>query len=76
MEGTAKARGYSFQASISATLDLTEAPGRKVEFDYQDAFVITLVLLVHAALAWGDENHPEPVRIFQPIFVPWLNRPG
>ena len=40
------------QAEASATLDLTEVSGRRVEFDYLRAFVITLVLFVHASMAY------------------------
>ena len=40
------------QVEASAPRDLTEAPGRMVAFDYLRAFVITLVLFVHAALAY------------------------
>ena len=38
------------QAEASTTLNLTEVTGRKVEFDYLRAFVITLVLFVHSRL--------------------------
>ncbi|MDY6844562.1 MAG: acyltransferase [Thermodesulfobacteriota bacterium] len=40
------------QAEASATLDLTDVSGRRVEFDYLRAFVITLVLFFHASMAY------------------------
>jgi surface polysaccharide O-acyltransferase-like enzyme len=58
------------QAEASATLDLTEVSGRKVEFDYLRAFVITLVLFVHAALAYTTSafiNSENPIESSNPV---------
>ena len=58
------------QAEASAALDLTEASGRKVEFDYLRAFVITLVLFVHAALAYTTSafiNSENPIASSNPV---------
>jgi len=58
------------QAETSATLDLTEVSGRKVEFDYLRAFVITLVLFVHAALAYTTSafiNSENPIASSNPV---------
>ena len=40
------------QAEASATVDLTEVSGRKVEFDYLRTFAVVLVLCHHAILAY------------------------
>jgi surface polysaccharide O-acyltransferase-like enzyme len=58
------------QAEASATLDLTEVTGRKVEFDYLRAFVITLVLFVHSALAYTTSafiNFENPIATTSPV---------
>jgi len=58
------------QAEASATLDLTEVSGRKVEFDYLRAFVITLVLFVHSALAYTTSafiNSENPIATASPV---------
>jgi len=58
------------QAEASATLDLTEVSGREVEFDYLRAFVITLVLFVHAALAYTTSafiNSENPIASSNPV---------
>jgi len=58
------------QAEASATLDLTEVSGRKIEFDYLRAFVITLVLFVHAALAYATSafiNSENPIASSNPV---------
>lgn len=58
------------QAEASATLDLTKVSGRKVEFDYLRAFVITLVLFVHAALAYTTSafiNSENPIASSNPV---------
>ena len=58
------------QAEASATLDLTEVSGRKVEFDYLRAFVITLVLFVHSALAYTTSafiNSENPIATSSPV---------
>ena len=58
------------QAGASAILDLTEVSGRKVEFDYLRAFVITLVLFVHAALAYTTSafiNSENPIASSNPV---------
>ena len=58
------------QAEANATLDLTEVSGRKVEFDYLRAFVITLVLFVHAALAYTTSafiNSENPIASSNPV---------
>jgi surface polysaccharide O-acyltransferase-like enzyme len=51
------------QAVASSVLDLTDVSERKVEIDYLRTFVITLVLFVHASLAYTtsafiDSNNP------------------
>lgn len=48
------------QAEASATLDPTEVSGRKVEFDYLRSFVITLVLFVHASMAYTKFAFIDP----------------
>ena len=48
------------QAEASAALDLTDVSGRKVEFDYLRAFVITLVLFVHASMAYTKSAFINP----------------
>ena len=48
------------QAEANEALDPAEASGRKVAFDYLRAFVITLVLLVHAALAYTTSAFINP----------------
>jgi surface polysaccharide O-acyltransferase-like enzyme len=58
------------QAETSETLDLTEVSGRKVEFDYLRAFAITLVLFVHAALAYTTSafiNSENPIASSNPV---------
>jgi surface polysaccharide O-acyltransferase-like enzyme len=58
------------QAEASVTLDLTEVTGRKVEFDYLRAFVITLVLFVHSALAYTTSafiNFENPIATTSPV---------
>jgi len=48
------------QAETSATFDLTNVSERKVAFDYLRAFVITLVLFVHASLAYTTSAFIDP----------------
>jgi len=58
------------QAEAGATRDFTEVSGRKVEFDYLRAFVITLVLFVHAALAYTTSafiNSQNPIASSNPV---------
>lgn len=58
------------QAEASATLDPTAVSGQKVEFDYLRAFVITLVLFVHAALAYTTSafiNSENPIASSNPV---------
>jgi surface polysaccharide O-acyltransferase-like enzyme len=58
------------QVIASATLDLTEESGRKVAFDYLRAFMITLVLFVHAALAYKTFafiNFENPIASSNPV---------
>ena len=58
------------QAEVNATLDLTEVSERKVEFDYLRAFVITLVLFVHASLAYTTSafiNTENPIASSNPV---------
>ena len=58
------------QAEASATLDVTEVYGRKVEFDYLRAFAIILVLFVHAALAYTTSafiNSENPIASSNPV---------
>ena len=58
------------QTEASATLDLTEVTGRKVEFDYLRTFVITLVLFVHSALAYTTSafiNFENPIATTSPV---------
>lgn len=58
------------QAEVCATLNLTEVSGRKVEFDYLRAFVIALVLFVHAALAYTTSafiNPENPIATSIPV---------
>ena len=58
------------QAGESATPDLTEGSGRKVAFDYLRAFAITLVLFVHAALAYTTAafiNFENPIASSNPV---------
>jgi len=57
-------------AEESATRDLTEVSGRKVAFDYLRAFVISLVLFVHAALAYTTAafiNFENPIASSNPV---------
>ena len=57
-------------AEESATLDLEEVSGRKVEFDYLRAFAIILVLFVHAALAYtisANINIENPIASSNPV---------
>ena len=58
------------QAIESATFELAEESGRKVAFDYLRAFVITLVLFVHAALAYNEFafiNFENPIASSNPV---------
>ena len=58
------------QAEASARLDLTKVSGRRIEFDYLRACVITLVLFVHAALAYTTAaffNSENPIASSNPI---------
>jgi len=58
------------QAKAMATRDLTEISGRRVEFDYLRAFVIILVLFVHAALAYTTTafiNPENPIASSNPV---------
>ena len=58
------------QAGDIATRDLTEVSGRKVAFDYLRAFAITLVLFVHAALAYTTAafiNFENPIASSNPV---------
>jgi surface polysaccharide O-acyltransferase-like enzyme len=58
------------QAEARATLDLTDVSERKVAFDYLRAFVITLVLFVHASLAYTTAafiNSANPVASSNPV---------
>ena len=58
------------QTEASATLDLTEESGRRVDFDYLRAFVITLVLFVHASLAYTSSafiNSENPIASSNPV---------
>jgi hypothetical protein len=58
------------QAEASATLDLTDVSERKVEFDYLRAFVIILVLFVHASLAYTSSafiNSENPIASSNPV---------
>jgi fucose 4-O-acetylase-like acetyltransferase len=51
-------------------LDLTDVSERKVEFDYLRAFVITLVLFVHASLAYTTSafiNSENPIASSNPV---------
>jgi len=48
------------QAEASETLDLPEVSGRRIEFDYLRAFVITLVVFVHSALAYSTSAFINP----------------
>jgi hypothetical protein len=53
-----------------ATRDVTEESGRDVAFDYLRAFVITLVLFVHAALAYTASayiNFENPIASSNPV---------
>ncbi|MEE4604168.1 MAG: acyltransferase [Desulfobacteraceae bacterium] len=57
-------------AEESAARDLTVVSGRKVAFDYLRAFVITLVLFVHAALAYNTFaffNFENPIASSNPV---------
>jgi surface polysaccharide O-acyltransferase-like enzyme len=57
-------------AEASATLDLTQVSGRKVEFDYLRVFVITLVLFHHAVLAYttsASMNFDNPIATTSPV---------
>jgi surface polysaccharide O-acyltransferase-like enzyme len=54
----------------SAIIDLRKVTGRKVEFDYLRAFVITLVLFVHSALAYTTSafiNFENPIATTSPV---------
>jgi hypothetical protein len=58
------------QAEASATLDLTGVSERKVEFDYLRSFIITLVLFVHASLAYTTSafiNSENPIASSNPV---------
>jgi hypothetical protein len=58
------------QTEAIETLDLTEASGRRIEFDYLRACVITLVLFVHAALAYTTAafiNLENPITSSNPV---------
>jgi len=58
------------QAKARTTRDLTEISGRRVEFDYLRAFVIILVLFVHAALAYTTSafiNPENPIASSNPV---------
>jgi surface polysaccharide O-acyltransferase-like enzyme len=58
------------QAEASATLEMTEVSGRRIEFDYLRAVVITLVLFVHSALAYttaASINSENPIASSNPI---------
>ncbi|MDY6933033.1 MAG: acyltransferase [Spirochaetota bacterium] len=58
------------QDEASATFDLTEVSGRKVEFDYLRAFVVTLVLFQHAILAYTKYafiNFENPIANSNPV---------
>jgi len=58
------------QAEESAARDLTVVSGRKVAFDYLRAFVITLVLFVHSALAYTTAafiNFENPIASSNPV---------
>jgi surface polysaccharide O-acyltransferase-like enzyme len=57
-------------AETSATLDLTEVSGRRVEFDYLRVFVVTLVLFHHAVIAYtasASINFENPVATASPV---------
>lgn len=57
-------------AEPSATPDLKDISERKVEFDYLRAFVITLVLFVHASLAYTTSafiNYENPIVSSNPV---------
>jgi surface polysaccharide O-acyltransferase-like enzyme len=57
-------------AEAGATPDLTQVSGRKVEFDYLRVFVITLVLLHHAVLAYttsASMNFENPIATTSPV---------
>ena len=58
------------QAEARATLDLTDVSGRNVEFDYLRAFIIILVLFVHASLAYTTSafiNSENPIASSNPV---------
>jgi peptidoglycan/LPS O-acetylase OafA/YrhL len=58
------------QAEESATLDLTEVSGRKVEFDYLRTFAVVLVLCHHALLAYTKYafiNFENPLANSNPV---------
>ena len=58
------------QAEASATLNLTEVSGRKVEFDYLRAFAVVLVLCHHAVLAYTTSafiNFENPMATSSPV---------
>jgi surface polysaccharide O-acyltransferase-like enzyme len=58
------------QAEANAKLDLTDVSERKVEFDYLRASVITLVLFVHASLAYTTSaliNSENPIASSNPV---------
>jgi len=57
-------------AEAGVSPDLTQASGRKVEFDYLRVFVITLVLFHHAVLAYttsASMNLENPIATTTPI---------
>ena len=58
------------QTEANPTLDLTEVPGRKVEFDYLRAFAVVLVLCHHAILSYTISafiNYNNPVATSSPV---------
>ena len=58
------------QAEARATHGLTDVSRRKVEFDYLRAFVIILVLFVHASLAYTTSafiNFENPIATSSPV---------
>ena len=60
----------SKQAVASSILDLTDVSERKVEIDYLRTFVITLVLFVHASLAYTTSafiDSENPIASSNPV---------
>ena len=58
------------QTGASSTLEPTDVSERKAEFDYLRAFVITLVVFVHAALAYTTSafiNSENPIASSNPV---------